>query len=51
MAFGLFFLFASRSYKMGSAMHMGPAYFPALLGGLMAAIGALVTAAHPKQEG
>ena len=42
IAFGLFFLFASRSYKMGSAMHMGPAYFPAVLGGLMAAIGAIV---------
>jgi hypothetical protein len=42
IAFGLFFLVASRSYKMGTAMHMGPAYFPALLGGLMAAIGAIV---------
>jgi hypothetical protein len=42
IAFGLFFLFASRSYKMGTAMHMGPAYFPALLGGLIAVIGAIV---------
>jgi hypothetical protein len=44
VAFGLFFLFASGSYKMGTAMRMGPAYFPALLGGLLAAIGAIVVA-------
>jgi hypothetical protein len=44
VAFGLFFLAVSRSYKMGTAMRMGPAYFPALLGGILAAIGAVVVA-------
>jgi putative tricarboxylic transport membrane protein len=44
VTFGLFFLAASRSYKMGTAMRMGPAYFPALLGGILAAIGAVVVA-------
>jgi len=42
IAFGLFFLLASRRYKMGTAMHMGPAYFPAMLGGLIAVIGGIV---------
>ena len=42
VAFGMFFLVASRKYKMGTAMHMGPAYFPAVLGGLMAVLGAIM---------
>jgi hypothetical protein len=42
VAFGLFFLFVARKYRMGSAMSMGPGYFPAMLGGLMAVIGGLV---------
>jgi len=29
-------------YQMGSAVRMGPAYFPVLLGGLMAALGAII---------
>ncbi len=42
VAFGLFFLLGARQYRMGSAMSMGPGYFPALLGGLMAVIGGIV---------
>lgn len=42
VAFGLFFLFVARKYRMGSAMSMGPGYFPAMLGGLMAVIGWIV---------
>jgi putative tricarboxylic transport membrane protein len=42
IAFGLFFLLASRRYTMGTAMRMGPAYFPAMLGGLIAVIGGIV---------
>ena len=42
IAFGLFFLFVALNYKMGSAMRMGPAYFPVMLGGLMAVIGGIV---------
>ena len=33
---------AVTSYQMGSAVRMGPAYFPAVLGGLLAFLGALV---------
>ena len=36
IAFGLFFLFAARNYQMGDATHMGPAYFPSVIGGLLA---------------
>jgi hypothetical protein len=40
---GLFFMFwALTYYQMGSAVRMGPAYFPAVLGGLLAFLGALV---------
>ena len=40
---GLFFLvWAVAYYQMGTAVRMGPAYFPALLGGLMAALGLIV---------
>jgi hypothetical protein len=42
IGFGLAFMFISRNYPMGSALRMGPAYFPTVLGGLMAVLGALV---------
>lgn len=43
MAFGLFFLiWALLNYQMGSAVRMGPAYFPSVLGGLLAVIGLFV---------
>jgi hypothetical protein len=42
IAFGLFFMIGARSYQMGSAARMGPAYFPTMLGGLMALIGGIV---------
>lgn len=42
IGFGLFFLIASGNYQMGSAVRMGPAYFPTVLGGLMAVLGAIV---------
>jgi hypothetical protein len=42
IAFGLFFLFVARNYEMGSATRMGPAYFPTILGGLMALLGGIV---------
>ncbi len=37
--FGILFLLMARSYPMGSARQMGPGYFPAVLGGLLALIG------------
>ena len=40
---GLFFmLWALANYQMGTAVRMGPAYFPAVLGGLLAFLGFLV---------
>ncbi|MGH8740968.1 MAG: tripartite tricarboxylate transporter TctB family protein [Burkholderiales bacterium] len=40
---GMFFtIWAVVHYQMGSAVRMGPAYFPAVLGGLMAFLGLLV---------
>jgi hypothetical protein len=40
---GLFFLvWAMVYYQMGTAVRMGPAYFPAVLGGLLATLGAIV---------
>ncbi|MEW6335434.1 MAG: tripartite tricarboxylate transporter TctB family protein [Thermodesulfobacteriota bacterium] len=42
MGIGLFFVIGSRDYQLGSAARMGPAYFPTLLGGLMAVVGGIV---------
>src|SRR5215472_14320437 len=40
---GLFFtIWAAVFYQMGSAVRMGPAYFPAVLGGLLAVLGLTV---------
>jgi hypothetical protein len=40
---GLFFLiWAVIHYNMGTAVRMGPAYFPVLLGGLLAALGLII---------
>jgi Tripartite tricarboxylate transporter TctB family len=43
IGFGLFFMvWALTHYQMGSAVRMGPAYFPTVLGGLLAFLGLLV---------
>src|SRR6185436_14024762 len=42
LAFGLFFLAVSRNYQRGSAVRMGPAYFPTVLGGIMAVLGGII---------
>lgn len=39
---GVAFMLVSRNYPMGSALRMGPAYFPTVLGGMMAVLGAIV---------
>ena len=33
---------ALKNYQMGSAVRMGPAYFPAVLGGMLAVLGAVL---------
>lgn len=43
LAFGLgFMIVAWNNYAMGTAVRMGPAYFPVMLGGLCAVIGGIV---------
>jgi len=43
MGFGAFFLvWAVIHYQMGTAVRMGPAYFPTMLGGLLAVLGLFV---------
>jgi putative tricarboxylic transport membrane protein len=43
IGFGLFFtVWAVANYQMGTAVRMGPAYFPAVLGGLLAVLGLIV---------
>ena len=43
IGFGLFFaIWATVYYQMGTAVRMGPAYFPFVLGGLLAVLGGIV---------
>jgi hypothetical protein len=43
IGFGLFItIWALANYQMGTAVRMGPAYFPAVLGGLLAVLGLFV---------
>jgi hypothetical protein len=42
--FGVLFLLGARNYPMGSAVRMGPGYFPAVLGGLLTVIGFVISA-------
>lgn len=39
IALGVLAIYASRDYPMGSALQMGPGYFPVWLGGIMIAFG------------
>ncbi|MHB8771575.1 MAG: tripartite tricarboxylate transporter TctB family protein [Syntrophales bacterium] len=39
---GLFFIIGAGNYELGRAARMGPAYFPTMVGGLLALIGAVV---------
>ena len=42
---GLFFMiWAMMYYQMGTAVRMGPAYFPTVLGGLLAVLGVIILA-------
>jgi hypothetical protein len=40
---GVAFMVLSRQYQFGTAAKMGPGYFPTMLGGLMAILGAMLT--------
>jgi len=39
---GLAFMLGAQNYPLGSAVRMGPAYFPTMLGGLLALLGAII---------
>ena len=52
IGFGAFFMvWALTHYQMGTAVRMGPAYFPTVLGGLLAFLGALVLIESLAMEG
>lgn len=40
--FGAIFIVLSLQYTMGTASKMGPAYFPAILGGILVGLGSIV---------
>jgi hypothetical protein len=42
VAFGLAFAVASGTYEIGTALRMGPGYFPLVLGGVLVVLGILV---------
>lgn len=42
IGFGLGFMIAARQYPMGTAVRMGPSYFPMVLGGCLAVLGAII---------
>jgi Tripartite tricarboxylate transporter TctB family len=52
IGFGAFFMvWALTHYQMGTAVRMGPAYFPTVLGGLLAFLGILVFIESLAMEG
>jgi hypothetical protein len=48
---GFFMIWALTHYQMGTAVRMGPAYFPAVLGGLLVFLGLLVFIESLAMEG
>lgn len=51
IGFGLLAIVVARDYPMGSAMRMGPGYFPTYLGAIMVVIGAIITLTSLKVPG
>ena len=52
LVFGLFYLlWALTHYQLGTAVRMGPAYFPVLLGGLLAFLALIILASSLSVEG
>jgi len=41
-AIGAAFMIVARNYNMGTAVRMGPAYFPTVVGGMLVAVGLIV---------
>jgi hypothetical protein len=42
LAFGVGFAWVAQNYQMGTSVRMGPAYFPTVLGGLLAVLGIVI---------
>jgi len=51
IGFGLAAIIVARDYPMGSAMRMGPGYFPTWLGAILMVIGAIITAISLRVQG
>ena len=51
IALGALAIYLARDYPMGSALQMGPGYFPTWLGGIMVAFGAVIGGLAFKLEG
>ena len=51
IGFGLAAIIVARDYPMGSAMRMGPGYFPTWLGAIMMVIGTIITIMSTRIQG
>ena len=51
VVFGIIAIVAARSYPMGSALRMGPGYFPTYLGVLLIVIGAVTAGLSLRVKG
>jgi hypothetical protein len=51
IGFGLGFAIVGQNYQMGTAVRMGPAYFPTILGGLLAVLGVAILIDGLVEEG
>jgi hypothetical protein len=51
IAFGVVAVIVSRDYPMGSAMRMGPGYFPTYIGVALIILGAIIAAVSFKSVG
>lgn len=51
IVFGVLAIVIAREYPMGSAMRMGPGYFPTVVGGALVALGAVVAATGFSAKG
>ena len=51
VGFGVLAIVVSRDYPMGSALRMGPGYFPTYLGAILVVIGAIILGRSYRVEG
>lgn len=51
IGFGVLAIVISRDYPIGSAMRMGPGYFPTWIGAIMVLLGAIISATAFKVTG